>query len=879
MTLYLFKHSNYYNRILKRYDDINDYIENSIQLGVYQNINFKPYDGVQTSQILNHQGETPDYIVCVDDSLAINSRWYVVEDERLLNGQYRYTLLRDVIADYYGDILSAPCFVEKALLPHDSPFIYNKEDMSFNQFKTGEFLLKDTTNSRWIVGYVNSGVDKDNVADVSGEFVKGQTSTDGIVVSDSIFEILNSDKKYYLNDDSFIPVIEFGAEKYSDSATIGYNWQRYRAQIGVKYTYNTRGYYSQYILDKYGWAITYSPDFISSIIDNDTQAPIIIDTALNALGNDNDSRLVSIAKDVIDNKMNINIISQSDYAEIKELVDSETIITRGDRRYQVIIESITPNQDPYSSDNCYYFKDDAWDDAMYIINKFNNWLLDLGANSIMTDNVSDNNDIIRNTINGNSEFPDIRAMNIHLPEVTNIIKFGLKEVHTNEIYYNISGSAGRIRNDSGLYDMFAIPYDDLFVKVRRNLNSGSIDTFRTNSKLALEIAYNVSLKLTKDRLYDLQILPYCPCPEYVQGTEINFESNDDVGRGYYNTVRVKRGETEDPDQDRIIGLILWCRTNKRNFTINGHYNDIPNDIYSQQTNPLNKKIQTLTKSCRLCSPGYTSIFEIDPAMNNGIANYIVDFLYQPINPFIRISPEFKNLYGIYTQYDSKGLILKGDFSLPIIQDRWEEYQVNNKNYSEIYDREIQNLKLTQNIERKQQMWQIGAGAVSATTSGATAGAMASGGNPIGAVVGGVAGGGASLMAGMADLKYADILRAEALDYKQDMFGYALGNIRALPQTLTKSSPLSNNNPVWPILEIYESTPEERVALIEKIKYNGMSVGVIGTLSEYKDYKDLYKRDGFQYMYFKGQPIRLETIFADAHIANAISNELNRGIYL
>lgn len=884
MTLYLFKHSNYYNRILKRYDDINDYIENSIQLGVYQNINFKPYDGVQTFQILNHQGETPDYIICVDDSLAIDSRWYVVEDERLLNGQYRYTLLRDVISDYYNDILRAPCFVEKALLPVDSQLIHNKEDMSFNQIKTTECLLKDDIESRWIVGYVdNRGVvDGTDPTNVSGNFIEGNVDyADAQTIDDSLFNILASGNTYYLNDKNFVPILEFGNENYFlPGGSWAYTWIRSNVNIAIRYnSYATPESETKYNNVKTSISIGYRPDFISCTFTGkapkEDQRPI---NAIKSLSDDKNSTLVGYISNAV-SQMGINILSEANYNNILELINTGAKIKRGTSVYQVELSVDKINDNPYAAEggSYYEFKNNLTV-AKNIINIFNEAMRDSGANMVMTDDDSVNLEITNNTIYGNSEFPDVQPMNVHLSKNTRMLQFRLKEIGGYKYRFNLSGSTGRVRNDSGLYDMFAIPYDPIYYEVRRNQTSSIIDTGKTTTDLSLKTAYNIAHKL-QNALYDIQILPYCPCPEYFTNKALIFRDVNKLGNGYYDTVRIQNGTEPNDNEDRIVGLILWCNSSKRHFTIRASRNDVPINIVNPYTKALTKKVDSLTKTCRLCSPGYTSIFEINVAMNDGIDQFVIDILYQPINPFIRIAPKFKSLYGIYTQYDSKGLILKGDYSLPTIINSWEQYQINNKNYNEIYDREIQSLQLSQNIERKQQMWQIATGTISGTTSGAVTGAMASGGHPIGAIAGGVAGGGASLIGGIADLQYADILRGEALDYKKDMFGYSLANIQALPQALTKSSPLSNNNPIWPIFEIYEASQTEKSALIEKIKYNGMSVGVIGTLDDYIDNIEFYRSDGFDKMYFKGTLIKLDSIYADSHIVNAISNELNRGIYL
>lgn len=824
-------------------------------------------------QILNHQGDEPDYMLCVNDDNSINSRWYVVEGVRLLTGQYRYELLRDVIADYYDQILTAPMFVEKALLPVESPFIHNKENMSFNQKKTTECLLKDYLQCRWLVGYVDNKAGNDSV---SGVFVQGNTSdSDAQTISDELFNIINSGKEYYINDRNFIPILEFGNEiYYMSGGSIAWDWSRSNVNIGIRYNYSVPDSYNKYEEVNHGISFfTYAPDFISCKITGDTNSiwPKA-NAALNLISDNKNSALVSSVQTAI-SQMGINIISESNYNLINNLVDSGTKIKRGGSTYIVRRKIDRINDNPQSTK--YEYKNNITE-AKNIINIFNNALLQSGVNSVMTDDTDLNNTIINNTINGNAEFPGINPMNVHLSQNAKIVQFELEEIGGSKYRFTIAGTSGRVRNDSGLYDMFAIPYDPVQYYVQRGGDTALIDTGKTSTKISIETANNIALKLV-DKLYDLQILPYCPCPEYFTNKDLDFRGNDKVGNGYYNTVRLQTGDTESDATDRIVGLILWCRSSKRHFELNPGSAEIPINIRNSYTKPLNKKVDSLTKMCRICSPGYTSIFEINPAMNDGISSFIVDILYQPYNPFIRIAPLFKSLYGIYTQYDAKGLILKGDYSIPRMINRWEEYQINNKTYNEIYDREVQNLQLTQSIERKQQIWQIAANTVSAATQGATAGGMAGGG--LGSAVGGVAAGGMSLTAGLADLKYADILRGEALDYKEDMFGYALANIQALPQTLTKSSPLSDNNPIWPIFEIYEATPSEKSALINKIKYNSMSVGVIGTLNEYLPNIQYYRSDGFDKMYFKGVLVRLDSIYGDTHIINAISNELNRGIYL
>lgn len=194
--------------------------------------------------------------------------------------------------------------------------------------------------------------------------------------------------------------------------------------------------------------------------------------------------------------------------------------------------------------------------------------------------------------------------------------------------------------------------------------------------------------------------------------------------------------------------------------------------------------------------------------------------------------------------------------------------MNNKNYENIFDRTIQNMEVNNNIQREQQAWSIAAGTVGAIAGGAGSGAMI--GGPVGAVVGGLAGGAASLAGGIRDYQLAEQGRKEALNYYTDMYKYNLGNIQALPTSLAKTSALTYNNKIFPILEYYTCTDEEKQALRDKMKYNGMTVMRIGTIQEFMREEPSY---------IKGKLIRLENIEEDFHILNAIADEMNKGVFI
>lgn len=177
MTIYVLSgFNNYYNRIIKRFDTVEEYAP--YELHTQENFNFVPNDGVNTQVVLgsnvNLYDGTGDYLlvtemrqVPIDDNPNDNipprlvwkefivSRWFIIESVRDRAGQFTLVLHRDLVADHYNELLNAPMYVEKATLSEEDPFIFNSEQLSLNQIKTKEYQIKDKTDCAWLVGYLS----------------------------------------------------------------------------------------------------------------------------------------------------------------------------------------------------------------------------------------------------------------------------------------------------------------------------------------------------------------------------------------------------------------------------------------------------------------------------------------------------------------------------------------------------------------------------------------------------------------------------------------------------------------------------------------------------------------------------------------------------
>ena len=186
--------------------------------------------------------------------------------------------------------------------------------------------------------------------------------------------------------------------------------------------------------------------------------------------------------------------------------------------------------------------------------------------------------------------------------------------------------------------------------------------------------------------------------------------------------------------------------------------------------------------CRLVAPDYSSSFEFSPAKNRGVDYIKVDMTVKPFQPYIHLAPNFKGLYGADFD-DARGLICGGSFSLSIVTDQWKTYQLNNVNYERIFNRQIQNLDINNRYQRISEGLSAFTGALGA---GAQSGAFFGAGVGIGV-------GAMSAAAGIGDMVVNENLRQEQKAYTTDLYKLQLGNIRALPNTLTRVDSFNQQN--------------------------------------------------------------------------------------
>ena len=425
-----------------------------------------------------------------------------------------------------------------------------------------------------------------------------------------------------------------------------------------------------------------------------------------------------------------------------------------------------------------------------------------------------------------------------------IMELTLEPMTYGSYYCEFPDENNRYHLKDAPYDMFAIPYSD---KLSIQIPKGSTDV-KISKTLAISLAQEIARKLDSN-LYDLQLLPYCP-----------FGGYDMVGltMGLTDT-NAKRYTAIKDDTNTVKAYMIWCTASS------GTKNIIMSDLVYYK----NKKLDNQCDMYRLVSPNFCGQFEFNLAKNNTktLDTFNVDFTYMPYNPYIHITPvPFSGLYGSDFN-DARGLICGGDFSLARVTDAWQNYQLQNKNYQAIFNRQIDNMDVKHGMQMAEASVQAIAGSFQSAAAGAVAG-------PVGAIVGGVLG----LAAGATDVGLQAAKYSEDKSYAQDMHRYQLDNIRALPYSLSKTTAFTFNNKVFPILEYYTCTETEKIAIANEIANTGMTIGVVGNIGDYAynewSYGDITSR-GF----IKGKLIRIEGLDEDYHLAQDIANEFNKGVYL
>lgn len=826
MTLYLLKYNNYYNRIVKRLSTIDEYLEYQVGEPVV-NKNFIPNDYVSASVVVNYwTAEFPDYAIVVDDT-DIVSRWFVIDSIKTSANQYKFSLFRDTLADYLDEVMTAPMFIEKAPLSNNDPFIFNTEGMTFNQIKSQELLLMDRTYTPWLVGFI------------------GTSNPDTETAYKFNFERKIKPTYSLTNISEYESITGITAKAYRSIQDWGYQ------------VYGTGGSGGITALD-YKWTLSFNSNGALP-----TSYPNGTTLGFSYQVGDNNSCL------------NMSDMSKSNYVltryiqAIGSYADNSALIADqcGFEGEDLWTKAINENgKIIYASDEGKYYKVVVDSDIVWETNKVVNGTHAWNILTWATTSEVIPDTTLRKYANMDYNNDTFGFLVRYKRASVSIVPYEGVPVDSKEVVI----SPGRNVLSDAPYCMFAIPY----YANRWCTDNGVACKGSLGPEIALDFVNSMSKALTGvGQLIDIQLLPYCPLQELIEGG---------TGRdaGYINISNLTANadyQYIQVDEEYDSGIMMfWCTKSTFTFDIDT-YLDNPftefalGDTVIRPGRKYATKLWNETTKYRICAPNFSSAFDFSPAKNGGVSNFNVDCTYKPFQPYIHINPIFSGLYGDDFD-DARGLIYTGDCSLTQLQDSWQTYQWQNINYEKTFQRQIENMDIQHKYQALDDKLGAAMGTFMGGIVGANTGGMVAGGHPIGMAVGAAVGTLGSLASGIADVNINAKLRDEAKDYTIDMYNYNLGNIQALPTTVSKVSAFTANNKIFPLIEIYKPTDNEVEAFENKLKYTSCTVMRIGTLQEFTNYK-VHDLD-----YFKGQLIRLD-IADDFHIVNTIAGELKKGVFI
>lgn len=851
MNLYLLNYNNYYNRRVKREQYLADYQPFLCQPNVMsyggnptEYHNFSPNDYVNTVAELNWLGDMPDYIVCSEDNETIDSRWFVIEAVRIRGGQYRFSLARDLVADFWDDLLSAPIFVEKGMLPITDSFIMNEEPGNFNQIRMSQKRLFDDTKTPWIIGYIPQDM-----------FNEDDPQTRTLTIPARAAAPIDYD---YTT--ARLESITGGYTRFFPS-------NQFRTEVVLTNTPNGQGAFT-------------GRDFVQTYFNQESELESSVES-------------VSFGTSYHLDTSETNIIGSNLTDELRRTVMGYVVRTR-------LSKNISYTDGLFNLRNSY----GVYDDEKY--NRFSDAVSGLNGKIIYNEetgvvykinvktyqseyangvylNQLEPNEQINKIVSGYqamlgthySEIIKIQGGEITATWAKNISGFNSATIKlftgvgielTFEeltspvnVTFTFPKATDRIKCQDQPYDIFCVPYyefsDSRGQYVTEEAVTGRI--IKLNKGVVLNLMQRLPALVGSQAIYDIQIVPYCPL-DTGRITKTGGTAGQDIilcGPSYGDTP-IKQGE-------ETIGWVSWLR--KSSGTT-----EITTPGYEFPTDPMIAKVKGTTSFLRLAANNQSKFFDLNWIKNKGLAKVRVDYTYKPYSPFIKVTPVW-NPGGLYATQslvtDPRGLIIAGDMSIAQVTDKWADYELNNKNYLSIFDRQIQSMEFNRD-------WGMGLGGIAAL-GGVAAGAL--GGAAVGkmvggagaALVGGVAGGTGAALAGGGDVIIDLLKQNEAIDYTKDLFQYQLGNIKALPQGLAKTAAQTIIDSYVPTLEYWAATTTEENALENKIKYNGMTVQRIDYLYNFVP----------QGGYFKGQLIRLDGVKDDFHAINALAKEVLLGFYL
>ena len=595
MQLLLLHYNNYFNRIVKKENTIADYKAADADYKEVSNINFNPGDGVNTSLVLGlgqngslFDGEEFDYLVAyevVDNANVINSRWFIIEQDRERAGQFELTLKRDVLADNYADVVNSPIFLEKGFInDSNDPLLYNSESMNLNQIKQLEIPLKDETESGWVVGYIPS----DAFPKVEPQYDRVEKKVTTPMEADFEIDNINdwsywqyclSNPNYKLMADSAgkrkVTVKIRSEDRHADyrsfrvdMVTANYTFYPNSTDAGT-YSQQNSGYiktsatleYPQWYQD-YG-PVTFKQGTINAGICNNIFDPVRNNSAFNTALNT-----------ILGTGINIG-----DTSALRRLQDKIILDATTNKYYRISVISISE------------------------------------SNPITVTSSTTGGQAALNALKNAMNYPSGAGGSLEGTYTTftasnSSTSYAIKLTNIGDSFY-VDLNSDRAHLNDAPYDMFCIPFSDTL-----KLKFDSTE-FTCSKNVALSMATEIARDLGSGNVYDVQLLPYCPNRTMV----VNSGSPSSV----LNLASVKYDLIKESVTNSPKSAVIWCTESTFQVPITVESNivefkpteDAPIKINNESYYTIPNNISTYTGRMGISTTSYNNIivYKVDKATN------------------------------------------------------------------------------------------------------------------------------------------------------------------------------------------------------------------------------------------------------------------------
>lgn len=274
-----------------------------------------------------------------------------------------------------------------------------------------------------------------------------------------------------------------------------------------------------------------------------------------------------------------------------------------------------------------------------------------------------------------------------------------------------------------------------------------------------------------------------------------------------------------------------------------------------------------TDSIKIVSPSRSSQFLFRPYNNDGRMEFRTKITLKPYTTVMYIRPSTQGL--LINDWDDKDcLIIHEDFSLTNVSSEWTNYIYNNRNYQNVFNRELQGREFERGWERQIEDAQRKADNWTARNISAQKAQTYTGNLPIISSVSGAIGTAWQdsnyMEMAKLDREYNEALYQEGINISKDMFNYQLDNIKSQPAIPSKITTIDAKLMDGVYLEFYGTNHTELDAINNFYRYNGNRIDAYGTFSAY-------------WGWFVRGKIILSQFYTQPEI-NELNRRLNMGIF-